>query len=52
MVSIGLSLLIIQSLMAALEYALIGRHPYKVDIETELKGEIGKTDSDLVGERR
>jgi TRAP-type mannitol/chloroaromatic compound transport system permease small subunit len=52
MVSIGLSLLIIQSLMAALEYALIGRHPYKVDIETELKGEIGKTDTDLVGERR
>ena len=50
--SIGLSLLIIQSLMAALEYALIGRHPYKVDIETELKGEIGKTDTDLVGERR
>ena len=52
MVSIGLSLLIIQSLMAALEYALIGRHPYKVDIETELKGEIGKTDADLVAERR
>jgi TRAP-type mannitol/chloroaromatic compound transport system permease small subunit len=52
MVSIGLSLLIIQSLMAALEYALVGRHPYKVDIETELKGEIGKTDTDLVGDRR
>jgi hypothetical protein len=31
---------------------LAGRHPYKVDIETELKGEIGKSDSDLVGERK
>jgi TRAP-type mannitol/chloroaromatic compound transport system permease small subunit len=52
MVSVGLSLLIIQSITAALEYALAGRHPYKVDIETELKGEIGKSDSDLVGERK
>ncbi|MFM8557105.1 MAG: TRAP transporter small permease subunit [Betaproteobacteria bacterium] len=52
MVSVGLSLLIIQSITAALEYALTGRHPYKVDIETELKGEIGKSDSDLVGERK
>lgn len=52
MVSVGITLLIIQSLTAALEYALIGRHPYQVDIETELKGEIGKTDADLVGERR
>lgn len=52
MVSLGLTLLIIQSITAALEYALIGRHPYKVDIETELKGEIGKSDSDLVGDRK
>jgi len=52
MVSVGLSLLIIQSITAALEYALTGRHPYKVDIETELKGEIGKSDSDLVGDRK
>lgn len=52
MVSVGLTLLIIQSITAALEYALTGSHPYKVDIETELKGEIGKSDSDLVGERK
>ena len=52
MVSVGLTLLIIQSITAALEYALVGRHPYQVDIETELKGEIGKSDSDLVGERK
>ena len=52
MVSVGLTLLIIQSITAALEYALIGRHPYQVDIETELKGEIGKSDNDLVGERK
>ncbi|NBS65851.1 MAG: TRAP transporter small permease [Betaproteobacteria bacterium] len=52
MVSLGLTLLIIQSITAALEYALVGRHPYQVDIETELKGEIGKSDSDLVGERK
>lgn len=51
-VSLGLTLLIIQSITAALEYALVGRHPYQVDIETELKGEIGKSDSDLVGERK
>ncbi len=52
MVSVGLTLLIIQSITAALEYALVGRHPYQVDIETELRGEIGKSDSDLVGERK
>ena len=52
MVSLGLTLLIIQSITAAPEYALVGRHPYQVDIETELKGEIGKSDSDLVGERK
>ena len=52
MVSVGLTLLIIQSITAALEYALTGRHPYQVDIETELKGEIGKSDNDLVGERK
>ena len=52
MVSVGLTLLLIQSIAAALEYALVGRHPYQVDIETELKGEIGKTDNDLIGERK
>ena len=52
MVSVGLTLLLIQSITAALEYALVGRHPYQVDIETELKGEIGKTDNDLIGERK
>lgn len=51
MVSLGLSLLWLQSLAAAVEYGLAGKHPYQVDIETELKGEIGKTDTDLVRER-
>ncbi|MFM8546151.1 MAG: TRAP transporter small permease subunit [Betaproteobacteria bacterium] len=51
MVSLGLSLLWLQSLAAAVEYGLLGKHPYQVDIETELKGEIGKTDTDLVRER-
>lgn len=51
MVSLGLSLLWLQSLAGAVEYGLLGRHPYQVDIETELKGEIGKTDTDLVRER-
>lgn len=52
MVSFGLTLLTIQSAVAALEYALGGRHPYQVDLETELKGEIGKTDDDLLGGRQ
>jgi len=51
MVSLGLSLLWLQSLAAALEYGLLGKHPYQVDVETELKGEIEKTDTDLVKER-
>ena len=50
MVSVGLSLLWLQSLAATVEYGLFGKHPYQVDIETELKGEIGKTDTDLVKE--
>jgi TRAP-type mannitol/chloroaromatic compound transport system permease small subunit len=51
MVSLGLTLLLVQSVAAAIEYAVVGRHPYQVDIETELKGEIGKTDTDLVREK-
>jgi len=51
MVSVGISFLLLQSIAAAIEYALTGRHPYQVDIETELKGEIGKTDTDLVKNR-
>jgi TRAP-type mannitol/chloroaromatic compound transport system permease small subunit len=47
MVASGLTLLLIQTLASALEYALAGKHPYKVDLATELKGEVGSLDPSM-----
>lgn len=47
MVAAGLSLLLVQTLATALEYAMSGTHPYAVALETEIKSEIGSNDPDF-----
>ena len=47
MVAAGLTLLLVQTFASALEYALTGKHPYAVALETELRGEVGSLDPSL-----
>lgn len=44
MVSLGFTLLIAQTLATAIEYALTGKHPYAVDLKTEIQAEVGDID--------
>lgn len=44
MVAAGLSALLLQSVASAIEYALAGKHPYAVDLATEIKSEVGDLD--------
>jgi TRAP-type mannitol/chloroaromatic compound transport system permease small subunit len=45
MVAAGLCMLLVQSLASAVEFALLGKHPYAVDLATEIRAEIGDFDA-------
>ena len=38
-------MLLVQSLASAVEFALLGKHPYAVDLATEIRAEIGDFDA-------
>jgi len=40
-VALGFSILVLQTIVVAVEFALKGQHPYAVDLETELRDELG-----------
>jgi len=42
LVALGFSILVIQTIMLALEFAIKGEHPYAVDLETEIRDELGE----------
>lgn len=41
LVALGFSILVIQTIMLAIEFAIKGEHPYAVDLETEIRDELG-----------
>jgi TRAP-type mannitol/chloroaromatic compound transport system permease small subunit len=43
LVALGFSILVIQTIMLALEFAIKGEHPYAVDLETEIRDELGES---------
>lgn len=45
MVALGFSVLVVQTLVLAVEFALKGQHPYAVDLETEIRDELGESKS-------
>lgn len=42
LVALGFSILVIQTIMLAIEFAIKGEHPYAVDLETEIRDELGE----------
>lgn len=45
MVALGFTVLVVQTLVLAVEFALKGEHPYAVDLETEIRDELGESKS-------
>lgn len=41
LVALGFSVLVLQTLVLAVEFAVKGQHPYAVDIETEIRDQLG-----------
>lgn len=42
LVALGFSILVIQTIVLALEFAIKGEHPYALDLETEIRDELGE----------
>ena len=42
LVAMGFTILVIQTIMLAIEFAVKGEHPYAVDLETEIRDELGE----------
>lgn len=43
LVALGFTILVIQTIVLALEFAIKGEHPYALDLETEIRDELGES---------